>query len=171
MTIVKLQIGAGNNPKEGYINQDYRKYEGIDDVFDLNVYPYKYPDNCFDEIFAEDIIEHLDDTIKAIDELWRITKDGGIIKIYVPHFTHWGTFGDLTHKRGFSIFAFDYYMTDYYPCKAKFYSIKRSYVVSKNFKFLNIFNPIFNLSKFLTENFLCKFFLISRIYVELRVRK
>ena len=46
---MKLNLGCGKNIKEGYINIDKVK-EGADIIHDLEVYPYPFEDNKFDQI-------------------------------------------------------------------------------------------------------------------------
>lgn len=50
---------------------------------DITSLPYK--DSSFDIIFALDVLEHVKDDAKAIREISRITKFGGLIIITVPH--------------------------------------------------------------------------------------
>ena len=45
-----------------------------------------YNDNCFDCVCAFDVVEHVEDDRKAIEELFRVCKPGGKIFITVPAF-------------------------------------------------------------------------------------
>jgi ubiquinone/menaquinone biosynthesis C-methylase UbiE len=45
-----------------------------------------YDDNCFDCVCAFDVVEHVEDDRKAIEELFRVCKPGGKIFITVPAF-------------------------------------------------------------------------------------
>ena len=53
------------------------------------------------------VIEHLNDTVRIMNELHRITKPDGIIFIRVPHFRSMGMWQDITHRKGFSYYTFD----------------------------------------------------------------
>ena len=77
----RLNIGCGKKNKNGYINLDLLKLPNVDVVHDLNQFPWPFKKNEFDEILCDNVLEHLNDTIKPIEELWRITKNKGIIKI------------------------------------------------------------------------------------------
>ena len=79
----------------------------VDIVHDLNNYPYPFDDSYADEVHMYHVLEHLEDPIKVIEEVHRILKHGGIFYLRVPHFSSLYTWGDITHKRGFSIYAFD----------------------------------------------------------------
>lgn len=46
--------------------------------------PLSYPDNNFDEVYLMDVLEHVDDLNATANEVTRITRPGGILKINVP---------------------------------------------------------------------------------------
>ena len=97
----KLNLGCGNDYKEGYINIDWNKVEKADVYQDLNNLPYPFEDNSFDEVYAQHILEHLDRPFAIIEELHRILKPNGLLHIKVPHcsrgFTH------AEHQHGFDV--------------------------------------------------------------------
>ena len=140
----KLNLGCGKEILEGYVNLDIIKLEGTDVVHDLNKFPYPFPDNYFDEVFTKSVLEHLSDTQKVLEELWRISKPDAIIIISVPHFESLGAFIDPTHKKFFSYYSFDYYCKegihkpkhnyDYYSQNANFRMIERKIIYPKYFK-------------------------------------
>ena len=104
----KLNLGCDFDYKKGYVNLDRHQDKNVhpDVVWDLNNYPYPFEDNTFDEIFASHILEHLDDPLKTMNELWRISKSDAIINIKVPYWTSYNTWVDLTHKRAFTYNSF-----------------------------------------------------------------
>ncbi len=103
----KLHLGCGIDIKKDYINVDIVKNKGVDKVIDLNKYPWPFKEDQFNEIIINHTLEHLDDVIKALNEMWRITKKGGKIEISVPYFASALTFRDLTHKHVFTYTSFD----------------------------------------------------------------
>ena len=103
----KLNLGSGLKPEKGYINVDFVKREGVDVIHNLEKFPYPFKDNEFDEVLVDNVLEHLEDTIKVMEELHRISKHNGIIKIIVPHYSSCGAFNHLTHKRYFGSSTFD----------------------------------------------------------------
>jgi SAM-dependent methyltransferase len=108
-TPTKLNLGCGKDIKKGYLNvdfEDFEKFEGVDKVYDLNKLPYPFKDNQFEVILMHNILEHLDDSYKVMKEIFRILKPGGIVHLYVPHFSSDCAWGDLQHKKGYSIGAF-----------------------------------------------------------------
>src|SRR4030067_3818996 len=69
---------------------------------DVNHLPFKA--NSVGLIVATDIIEHLEDDLNGIRELYRILPKGGILFLTVPAFRYlWGTQDVVTfHKRRYS---------------------------------------------------------------------
>lgn len=59
-----------------------------------------FGDNEFDITTALDVIEHLDDDLAGLRELFRVTKPGGFSLIFVPAFMWlWGVQDDISHHR------------------------------------------------------------------------
>lgn len=105
--VKKLNFGCGKNIKKGYVNADTARFEGVDKNFDFNVFPYPFADNEFEEILADNILEHLDDIPAAMKELHRIAKPDGEIRIIVPYYNCYGAASDVTHKHQFSHLSFE----------------------------------------------------------------
>lgn len=102
----KLNLGCGEDKKEGYVNLDFHAHVKPNVVHDLNRFPYPFPDNEFDHIEAFHILEHLDRPFAVMTELHRILKPGGMLHIKVPHFSRGLTHSE--HKAGFDV-VFPYY--------------------------------------------------------------
>jgi SAM-dependent methyltransferase len=59
-----------------------------------------YADETFDLTTALDVIEHLDDDISGLKEMFRVTKKGGYSLIFVPAFMWlWGVQDDISNHR------------------------------------------------------------------------
>ena len=50
-----------------------------------SIYKLPYPDNHFDVVVSSEVMEHLEDDVKALKELKRVLKKDGIILITVPN--------------------------------------------------------------------------------------
>ncbi len=96
-----LNVGCGNDILDGYINLDAVKLDGVDVVHDLTVFPWPFADDYFEEIRMINVLEHLPDTVKVMEELWRISKDGASVVIRVPYWNCWQSIGDPTHLKSF----------------------------------------------------------------------
>ncbi|MBK6725587.1 MAG: class I SAM-dependent methyltransferase [Acidobacteria bacterium] len=59
-----------------------------------------YADESFDLTTALDVVEHLDDDIAGLKEMFRVTKRGGYSLIFVPAFMWlWGVQDDISNHR------------------------------------------------------------------------
>lgn len=84
--MLKLNIGCGNDTKDGYTNID--KYnKNADIIAPANDLP--YDDNSVDEIYSSHLIEHLlpgTEDITTLNEWRRVLKPGGRLIIRCPNF-------------------------------------------------------------------------------------
>lgn len=105
-----LNLGCGDRviTDQSAVNVDIRKLQGVDVVHDLNVFPWPWEDDQFDKCQAEDVLEHLEDVVQVVDEIWRLLEPGGLLWIRGPHFLGRNAWADPTHKRAFNVFSFDY---------------------------------------------------------------
>jgi predicted SAM-dependent methyltransferase len=108
-----LDLGCGNRKKSGAIGIDLNPDSDADIIHDLNKFPYPFEDSMFDEIYLDNVIEHLDSVLKVMEELNRISKPGGIIIIKVPYFRSRYASIDPTHKHYFTVESFTYFDPDH----------------------------------------------------------
>lgn len=107
---MKLNLGCGNDYREGFVNLDYGKCRA--DVYhDLNVTPYPFDDNQISYIFAQQVLEHVnrDKWLVIIRELHRISKPNAIWEIMTPYALSDNFFTDPTHSMPFTPRTFDYF--------------------------------------------------------------
>ncbi len=100
MSELRLDLGCGPNPKEGFAGVDISDY-GRTDILACDLRgPWKWDDETVDEVFSCHFIEHLEarDRIHFANELYRVLKPEGTAEIIVPHWCSGRAFGDLTHK-------------------------------------------------------------------------
>jgi SAM-dependent methyltransferase len=110
--VKKLNLGSGSFYKDGYVNVDLSPAAKPDVVHDLGAFPYPFADDEFDLVEADHCLEHLPDPFAAMREIHRITKNGGAVRIRVPHFSRGFTHAD--HKAGFDV-TFPYYFRKDFP--------------------------------------------------------
>ena len=125
----KLNLGAGKDikhstPNETWTNLDELKLPGVDVVTNINSkLPFKNSE--FDEILCSHVLEHVDDLVKTMKELHRISKNGAKIHIRGPHFSCGVSYWDPTHKRTFSYFTFDFFTNKTFYATPRFKIRKR----------------------------------------------
>ena len=104
-----LDLGCGNRKRPGAIGLDVNPDTQADVVHSLDRFPYPFETSSFDEIYADNVVEHLEDVIKTMEELHRISKPGGLVKVIVPYFRSQWAFIDPTHRRYFTVDSFTYF--------------------------------------------------------------
>ncbi len=109
----KLNLGCGVDVRRGWINLDRVSLPGVDVVHDLDEFPYPFPNDHFDVIYASHVLEHVSDLVGTLKELHRILCDGGLLIIRVPHFTNKDAFADPTHKHFFTIHTLRYFVRNH----------------------------------------------------------
>ena len=137
----RLNIGAGTDIKEGWINHDFKELPQIDVVHNLEVYPWPWKDRSIDEIYMKDVLEHLSDTTKAIEELHRICKPGAKIFIGVPYWNSFEAITDPTHKAQFNEFTFDFFDPTSSRCQSRPYYTKARFKIVKIGFVVSFFGP------------------------------
>ncbi|MDD5012032.1 MAG: methyltransferase domain-containing protein [Candidatus Nanoarchaeia archaeon] len=108
-TVKKLNLGCGEDYRVGWVNLDFNKEVKADVYHNLEKFPYPFKDDEFDLIYIDNALEHVQNVLKCIEELWRISKKGAEIIIYVPHFTGIYATKHLAHYHQFGIGTFDIY--------------------------------------------------------------
>jgi predicted SAM-dependent methyltransferase len=84
---MRLNLGCGNDIKEGYINIDkFNNTNGVDLNADIMKLPFK--DETIDEVYISHVLEHFSfDGVQLIfKEINRVLMIGGDLEIYVPDF-------------------------------------------------------------------------------------
>ncbi len=105
---VKLNIGAGLTYIPGFHNIDVSPNADI--VIDLSKQPLPFEDGSVDLVFSYHCLEHVEDYLFALSEIYRVLKHGGVFLIGVPYVTL--TEYNLVnpyHKHHFNEFSFDFF--------------------------------------------------------------
>ena len=107
-----LELGCGFNKRPGAFGVDIIAGSQADLIHDLNVYPYPLSDNSWDRIICFDVLEHVEDFVKTVEEIWRIASPGATIEISGPFMSSVHFYTDPTHKRALTSRSFDYFCPD-----------------------------------------------------------
>ena len=122
-----LNLGCGNNLIKYAWNVDITKGEGVDEVFDLTKFPWKWESESIEKIYLVHVLEHFKDQEAVINECYRILKRGGLLEIVVPHSSSCMSIGCMGHYRTYSYDTLrDYLSRPFYMFKVKkFETIKQ----------------------------------------------
>lgn len=105
----KVDFGCGSSKKCGFIGVDILAMPGVDIVHNLSEFPYPFRDDEIDEVWMDNVLEHIPSPIKVVEELHRICKSGAKIHIGVPYFRSAYSVIDPTHVNFFGVFWFNYF--------------------------------------------------------------
>ena len=128
---IKLNLGCGHTKIPGFLGVDINpNAEYVDKTHDLNKFPYPFKESSVDEVYMDHVLEHLDDPLNVIQELYRITKPNVTLRIKTPHMSC--TWLHPGHKSAISTLLFDYFVPgtdDYYGnCEFKIIEKKISWL-------------------------------------------
>jgi len=105
-----VDLGCGTKKEVGSFGFDLRFINGVDVVCDLEKsMPIK--DNSVDEVRTSHTVEHIRELIQFMEEVFRICKPGGQVKIVAPYYSSRGAFRDPTHVRFITEDTFQYFET------------------------------------------------------------
>jgi SAM-dependent methyltransferase len=165
-----LDIGCGNgktkseNPGDKVIGVDFAKLKGVDVVHDLEKTPLPFRKDEFDAVIANHVLEHIRNFVPLMNEIWRITKKEGVVRIKTPFYSSWGQFNDPTRVRFFTPFTFSYFegeSTYSHEVKKankgvdfKVERVRINFGIGKSSVMNKILNPLLNIN----HRFYCRFF-------------
>ena len=110
--VIRLNIGVGQRPRDGYYGLDCRELPGVDIVADLNEPLSALPDNSVEAILAYHILEHVVEFLPLLRELHRVVIPNGRLEIVAPHFSNPYGYSDPTHVRFFGLYTFYYFVDE-----------------------------------------------------------
>lgn len=97
--------------------------------FNMNRMPWKFPNDSFDEIRLECILEQAKEVVDVMDEVYRVCKNNAKIFIVVPYWNSSSAYTNPKNKQRFSFSSFDYF-------KKKFNIIQIKSVPHKFFRWI-----------------------------------
>jgi SAM-dependent methyltransferase len=97
---MKIDLGCGPNPKEGFTGVDTIKFNDNIVVCNLGEERWPFEDGSIEEAHASHMIEHLtqEQRVHFCNELARVLQKGGKCTIIAPHWGAARAYGDPTHK-------------------------------------------------------------------------
>lgn len=105
----------------------FSKGRGIDGLVRSHIEALPFSGSTFDVVTALDVLEHIDDDLRGLDELFRVSREGGVLVITVPAYGFlWSEHDEALHHRrryaaselrnkltnaGFTVERITYYIT------------------------------------------------------------
>lgn len=102
-----IDLGCGTAKLEGCWGVDRAPVQGVDLVADLDHIPYPFRDDSFDYLRLRNVLEHVADVVKTMEEVHRIARPGALVEITTPHYTDNHSWGDPTHRWHFGTRSLD----------------------------------------------------------------
>ena len=172
MEKVKVDLGCGNNKKEGFIGIDIAPLEHVDIVCNLGKTSIPLKSNSVDAIFSFHFLEHVENVSFIIEEIYRVLKPGGIAEIIVPHFSNIGAY-HWSHKTYWNARGLDFVektcFCHYYCPNVNFKILKRNIEFSEKRNYSpTIFEKLIGwryMSMYLYEKWLSSLFRAYQIRV------
>lgn len=115
MNKLRLNLGCGKSPIEGFVNLDNKAGPGIDVVADLDSFVrLPFNDNSVGEFLMVHSFEHIQNTLRLMSELHRIAKPDATFVARMPYGSSNDAWEDPTHARPYFEGSFGYFSQPYY---------------------------------------------------------
>lgn len=95
-----LNLGCGDDVREGYVNLDVIPGRGVDVLHDIHETPWPFGDAAFSRVLARHVLEHVlpmhdgRGFLRVMDEIHRVLEPGGVLVVEGPHWANdamtWG---------------------------------------------------------------------------------
>jgi SAM-dependent methyltransferase len=105
-----LELGCGFSKTPGAFGVDVIPGSQADLIHNLDVFPYPLEDSSWDRIVCQDVLEHVADFVRTMEEIWRVGRPGATVEVRGPFMSSVNYFSDPTHRRAFTSRSFDYFI-------------------------------------------------------------
>lgn len=104
----RLNLGCGDDLREGWVNADVRRSVGADVLLDADAPAIPFMDGTFDRILLDNVLEHVPEPLGLLRELHRVAAADAEITFRGPHWNSRGAWADPTHSRPFTRDTFEH---------------------------------------------------------------
>ena len=110
---VALELGCGNRKRsKNAIGIDAIDYDCVDIVGDIFEVLSRFPSKSISRIEAYHFFSHVENQLLLLQEVNRLLKSDGILKIVAPHFSNPFFYSDPTHRKFFGLYTMAYYASN-----------------------------------------------------------
>lgn len=98
--LLKLDLGSGQSPREGFEGVDFVAAPGVKHVVDLLKFPWPFKSASVEEVHCSHFFEHVPAKLRGkwMDELYRVLVPEGKATIICPYYTSIRATQDFTHE-------------------------------------------------------------------------
>ena len=170
-----LDVGCGRSKLAGATGIDFADAADADVRHDLNRFPYPLPEGAFEVVLMRNVIEHLRDVVKLMEEIHRVGRDGADVIITTPHFSSLYSYQDPTHVRHLAYDSLEYFIegtrhSNFYTSR-RFVMVDRGIDFGKSFPFSHVARILFRLSPHKYEKHFAFVFPANSLWFHLRIKK
>ena len=99
-SLLKLDLGCGDNLREGFEGVDFVKTKSVKYVHDLFTFPWPFKDDSVEELSASHFFEHVPQKLRArfMDEVYRVLVPDGKFTVVTPYYNSVRATQDFTHE-------------------------------------------------------------------------
>jgi predicted SAM-dependent methyltransferase len=98
--LLKLDLGCGDNVREGFLGVDFVKTPSVKYVHDLFTFPWPFKESSVEEAHLSHFFEHVPAKTRPrfMDELFRVLAPDGKVTVITPYFNSVRATQDYTHE-------------------------------------------------------------------------
>lgn len=115
---LRVNLGCGKNPMEGWVNVDSVKGPGVDRIIDLDYALHRgwftFGADSVDEVLGVHVIEHLRNPLTMMQNLWGICRDGAIAMFACPYGSSDDAWTNPTHIRPYFLGSWGFFGQPHY---------------------------------------------------------
>jgi hypothetical protein len=165
---VRLDLGCGTKHRPGWLGVDRNVCPAVRVVGEVSRLP--FADAVADEIWLDNVIEHVLDIPALMREVARVGRSGCRVHVLTPHFSSIASWRDPTHVHHLSFFSMEHFEKP----ATRHYAGGGFAVRARELKFSRslfgwIGQAIFALSPEVYEKHFCFVFRARTLYFELEV--
>lgn len=110
---MKLDLGSGPDPQEGYEGVDIIDYPEVAHTVDLFSYPWPWADSSVEAATTSHLVEHVPNLVGFMGELWRVMEPDAQVFISHPYQFNVRAWQDPTHVRCLNEVSWFYFDSDW----------------------------------------------------------
>lgn len=131
---IRIDLGCGAKKRNDFpfIGIDSYPYPGVDIIRDVDKHGLPFCDCSIDFIYASHFMEHMNDLIFVMEEVWRVLKNRGILEMINPLWTSVYAYAHPDHKRLLHPSLWGWWRPENEEKQA--YGVKASFELLKNFE-------------------------------------